>query len=119
MSSSAPPDEKRPRFFSLNRVKGDSGFRGCWWPRRPSQGGMGISTHKELRQGCHFRGKAIPQLSHSRSTRKETSISPQTSSLPRTVVAGIKFCQVCLRLAVPEACGTSIAEDWNSVNALH
>lgn len=71
MLCSAPLDEKRPRFFSLGKMRGDSRFRGHWWPRMPSQGGMGIST-QELRQGCHFRSKAIPQLLHSYSARSVT-----------------------------------------------
>lgn len=38
----------------------------------PSQGGMGVSTHEELRQGCHFKGKATPQLLHCDSNRSVT-----------------------------------------------
>lgn len=72
MLRSALLDEKRPRFFSLDKMRGDSRFRGRWWPGMPSQGGMGISTHEELRQGCHFRGEATPQLLHSHSTRSVT-----------------------------------------------
>lgn len=58
-------------FSSLNKIRGDSRFRGHWWPRMPSQGGMVTSTPKELRKDLlaasrqHFRGKATHQLLHS------------------------------------------------------
>lgn len=57
---SALLDEKRPRFSSLNKMRGDSRFKGHWWPRMPSQGGMEISTQEELRKAAISEARPAP-----------------------------------------------------------